>query len=176
MGISRETQLRALKIMQETITHIKRRRDVFRFGNAVVKDRWMKLKAVVSLSDRFSLQSLSPEYCNYFGTIRDPSPGTWTSLSISPSIYLSIYLSICLSIIFLKLCVVMAAYAWVKCEREADGDCYNVLKDGMIISREGTLYGADNRHVRLSLIKSQDDFDQLLMRMRELSSPLKPSK
>ena len=90
-------------------------------------------------------------------------------------LYLSIFLSFFLSF-FLKLCVVMAAYAWVKCEREADADCYSVFKDGMIISREGTLFGADNRHARLSLIKSQDDFDQLLMRMRELSSPLKPSK
>ena len=64
----------------------------------------------------------------------------------------------------------MAAYAWVKCEREIDADCYEVLKKGMIDSRAGTMYGADKHYVRLSLIRSEDDFDQMLMRMKALSS------
>ncbi|XVE60896.1 hypothetical protein DITRI_Ditri05aG0163600 [Diplodiscus trichospermus] len=60
------------------------------------------------------------------------------------------------------------AYAWLKCEREEDKDCYAVLKAANIIGRQGNLFGADNRHVRLSLVKSQDDFDILIERLHKL--------
>lgn len=62
----------------------------------------------------------------------------------------------------------MAAYAWLKCEREEDKDCYAVLKAANIIGREGSVFKAENRYVRLSLIKSQDDFDLLLNRLNNL--------
>ncbi|MQL75567.1 hypothetical protein Taro_007952 [Colocasia esculenta] len=136
LGISRETQLRALKLIKVMISKIKVRGDIFRSGYALTRDRWAKLSAVVSSSDRFSLQNLSPEYCNYFRTSRDPSP----------------------------------AYAWLKCERAADRDCYAVVTAGGIIPRRGTLFGADSSYVRLSLIRSQDDFDLMLQRMKELAS------
>ncbi|XP_078439342.1 pyridoxal phosphate (PLP)-dependent transferases superfamily protein isoform X2 [Wolffia australiana] len=136
MGVSRDTQLRALKIIKEMIMQIKKKGDIFRFGYALTRDRWAKLNAVVASSDRFSLQKLSPEYCNYFRITRDPSP----------------------------------AYAWLKCERETDMDCATVMRTGGIIPREGILYGASSQHVRLSLIKSHDDFDQLLTKMKSLAS------
>ncbi|CAA7397217.1 unnamed protein product [Spirodela intermedia] len=136
LGISRETQLRALKVLKQTISQIKKSEDMFRFGYSQIRNRWIKLNAIVSSSDRFSLQKLSPEYCNYFRTTRDPSP----------------------------------AYAWVKCERKADEDCSSAIRAGGIIPRAGTLYGADSRYVRLSLIRSQDDFDQLLTRMKALTA------
>ncbi|MQL75573.1 hypothetical protein Taro_007954 [Colocasia esculenta] len=135
-GTSREAQLRALKLIKEMIPNIKGRDDIFRFGYAQTRDRWAKLNWVVSSSDRFSLQKLSPEYCNYFRTFRDPSP----------------------------------AYAWLKCERAADRDCYAVVTAGGIIPRRGTLFGADSNYVRLSLIRSQDDFNLMLQRMKELAS------
>lgn len=62
------------------------------------------------------------------------------------------------------------AYAWVKCEREEDDDCFEVLKANGIIGREGSLFGAGSRYVRLSLIKSQDYFDLLLDRINKLVS------
>ncbi|MCL7028164.1 hypothetical protein MKW94_001723 [Papaver nudicaule] len=63
------------------------------------------------------------------------------------------------------------AYAWVKCEREEDEDCYEaLLRDGGIIGRAGSTFHAENRYVRLSLIKSQDDFNWLLQRMDALVS------
>ncbi|PWA47192.1 pyridoxal phosphate-dependent transferase [Artemisia annua] len=62
------------------------------------------------------------------------------------------------------------AYVWVKCEREEEDDCGVVLNAGNIIGRSGSSFGAKDRYVRLSLIKSQDDFELLLQRLTELVS------
>lgn len=69
----------------------------------------------------------------------------------------------------LKFCTPWhAAYAWLKCEREEDKECYRVLKEAGIIGRDGALFGANSSYVRLSLIKAQDDFDILLHQMNKL--------
>ncbi|KAK9134406.1 hypothetical protein Syun_013736 [Stephania yunnanensis] len=64
----------------------------------------------------------------------------------------------------------VTAYAWLKCEREEDHDCYAVLRAARIISRKGSVFSAEDRYARLSLIKNQDDFDLLLDRIDELVS------
>lgn len=53
---------------------------------------------------------------------------------------------------------------------EEDKDCYEVLRAGKIEGREGSKFSAEDRHVRLSLIRSQDDFDMLLLRLNKLIS------
>ncbi|TKY46072.1 Tryptophan aminotransferase-related protein 4 [Spatholobus suberectus] len=60
------------------------------------------------------------------------------------------------------------AYAWLKCEGQQDKNCYEILEAAGIIGREGSLYIADNRYVRLSLIRSQDDFEILTINLRNL--------
>nr|XP_043613366.1 tryptophan aminotransferase-related protein 4-like [Erigeron canadensis] len=60
------------------------------------------------------------------------------------------------------------AYAWVKCEREEDEDCGAILEAAKIKGRAGSVFGAKDRYVRLSLIKSQDDFELLMQRLSEL--------
>ncbi|KAI3675964.1 hypothetical protein L1987_85560 [Smallanthus sonchifolius] len=60
------------------------------------------------------------------------------------------------------------AYAWVKCELEEEDDCGAVLEAGKIIGRSGSRFSAKDRYTRLSLIKSQDDFELLLQRLNEL--------
>ncbi|KAE8674285.1 Tryptophan aminotransferase-related protein 4 [Hibiscus syriacus] len=62
------------------------------------------------------------------------------------------------------------AFAWLKCEREEDKDCNAVLHSMNITGRHGSLFGAESRYVRLSLVKSEDDFDWLLKRMKMLVS------
>ncbi|XP_021771537.1 tryptophan aminotransferase-related protein 3-like [Chenopodium quinoa] len=62
------------------------------------------------------------------------------------------------------------AYAWLKCEREEDEDCYQVLKEAGILGRRGRLFGAGDRFVRLSLLRSQDEFDSLLYNLEILIS------
>ncbi|XVE55105.1 hypothetical protein DITRI_Ditri03aG0134100 [Diplodiscus trichospermus] len=62
------------------------------------------------------------------------------------------------------------AYAWVKCERKEDKDCYAVLQAANITGRRGSIFSAEERYVRLSLIRSQDDFDILIKRLNKLVS------
>ncbi|TYI43085.1 hypothetical protein ES332_A01G144500v1 [Gossypium tomentosum] len=62
------------------------------------------------------------------------------------------------------------AYAWVKCEKEEDKDCYTVLKAANIIGRKGNVFGSEDNYVRLSLVRSQDDFDILIQRLQKLVS------
>ncbi|KAL9449540.1 hypothetical protein AB3S75_011459 [Citrus x aurantiifolia] len=134
MGISRECQLRAFKLLKVVLED--GGNNIFEFGYNTMKKRWENLSKIISLSSRFSLQEIAPQYCTYFKKIRPPSP----------------------------------AYAWVKCEREEDKDCYEILKAAKIIGREGRKFRAEARFVRLSLLKSQDDFDLLLHRLDELIS------
>ncbi|XP_062099654.1 tryptophan aminotransferase-related protein 3-like [Humulus lupulus] len=62
------------------------------------------------------------------------------------------------------------AYAWLKCLRKEEKDCYAVLTAANIIGRTGSAYGAEDQYVRLSLIRTQDDFDQLVHHLKILIS------
>nr|KYP56345.1 Alliin lyase [Cajanus cajan] len=132
MGVSREAQLRALKLLDVVVEGDGKQ--IFQFAYSTMRDRWTRLKQIISKSKRFSLQKLSSEYCTFFKRQRDASP----------------------------------AYAWVKCEREEDKNCYEILEAAGINGREGRVYSADNRYVRLSLIRSQDDFEILINKLTNL--------
>ncbi|KAJ0087044.1 hypothetical protein Patl1_07985 [Pistacia atlantica] len=134
MGVSRDSQLRALKLLKVVLQS--RGREIFEFGYKTMQNRWEKLSKIVSLSNRFSLQEIAPQYCNFFHKVRPASP----------------------------------AYGWLKCEMEEEKDCHEVLKAGKINVREGNKFSADNRHVRVSLIRRQDDFDLLLQRLTKFVS------
>jgi hypothetical protein len=56
----------------------------------------------------------------------------------------------------------------VKCEREEDGDCSDMLLKAKIITRPGVWSDASSSYTRISLLKSQDDFDLLLEKVTEL--------
>lgn len=60
----------------------------------------------------------------------------------------------------------------MKCEAiSEDCTCYEVLRTVNITGRAGSLFGADlNRCVRLSLVRSEDDFDLLLRQINKLVS------
>jgi Allinase len=73
--MSRDTQMRMLKIVKVILANIGRDDDIFKFGFNKMKKRWQRLNELVNSSSRFSLQQISPQYCTYFEKIRDPSPG-----------------------------------------------------------------------------------------------------
>ncbi|KAF3445639.1 hypothetical protein FNV43_RR10815 [Rhamnella rubrinervis] len=133
LGVSRDAQLRALKLFN-VILQGRSGRDIFEFGHKLMSSKWEKLNQTLSASTRFSLQKMGSQYCTFFRRVPEPSP----------------------------------AYAWLKCEREEDKDCYQVLKAANITGREGTVFGAESRYVRLALIRGQDDFDQLLQRLKAI--------
>ncbi|KAF5725657.1 hypothetical protein HS088_TW23G00384 [Tripterygium wilfordii] len=132
MGVSRDSQLRTLKLLRVVLE--REARDLFDFGYKTMSSRWETLSKTISMSKRFSLQEIRPENCTYFDRIREASPG----------------------------------YAWLKCERNEEKNCYRVLKAGNITGRAGKVFGAEDRYVRLSLLRSQDDFDVMLHHLNKL--------
>ncbi|KAI9200916.1 hypothetical protein LWI28_015051 [Acer negundo] len=134
VGVSRDTQLRALKLLKVVLES--RGREIFEFGHKTMRNRWEKLSNTISLSNRFTLQQIPPQYCTFFHKVRASSP----------------------------------AFAWVKCEREEDINCYEVLKAAKIIGRAGRIFQGQDQYVRLSLLRSQDDFDMLIHRLSKLVS------
>ncbi|XVE55106.1 hypothetical protein DITRI_Ditri03aG0134200 [Diplodiscus trichospermus] len=133
LGVSRDTQLRALKLLKVVIEG--EGREIFEFGYMTMKSRWEKLVRVLSSSKRFSYQKIEPQYCSFSHKVREFSP----------------------------------AYAWLKCEREEEKDCYAVLKAANVIGLGG-VFGAEDRYLRLSMIGSQDDFDLLIDHLDTLVS------
>ncbi|TKY45999.1 Tryptophan aminotransferase-related protein 4 [Spatholobus suberectus] len=135
-GVSRETQLRVLKLLKVVLSG--NGRAIYEFGYNTMKNRWTRLSKVLAQSKRFSTQNLKPQYCSFSQQIRTPYP----------------------------------AFAWLKCETSIleNRSCYEVLKAVNITGRVGSLFGADNRFVCLSLVRSEDDFDLLLRQINKLVS------
>lgn len=73
MGVSRDTQLRALKLLKVILQE--NGDEVFQFAYKTMSDRWEKLTQIFSYSKRFSIQKIPPHYCTYFQKVRGPSPG-----------------------------------------------------------------------------------------------------
>ena len=61
----------------------------------------------------------------------------------------------------------------MKCEREEDEDCYDVLLKAKIITRTGVANEAGSRYTRISLLKGDDDFEVLMERVTDLVSEKK---
>ncbi|CAE5959192.1 unnamed protein product [Arabidopsis arenosa] len=134
MGVSKDTQLHALQLLKVVIGD--GGDEIFSFGYGTLKKRWEILNKIFSMSTRFSLETIKPEYCNYFKKVREFTP----------------------------------SYAWVKCERPEDKNCYEIFRAVKITGRNGNVFGSEERFVRLSLIRSQDDFDQLIAILKKFVS------
>ncbi|KAK7380540.1 hypothetical protein VNO78_33053 [Psophocarpus tetragonolobus] len=132
VGVSRDTQLRALKLLNVLLEGDGR--EMFQIAYAIMKNRWTRLEQIMSKSKHFSLQELYPHYCTFFQRVRVSTP----------------------------------AHAWLKCERQQDMNCNEILKTVGINGHEGSVFGADNRHVRLSITGSQDEFEILINKLTNL--------
>lgn len=73
MGVSRDTQLRALKLLKVVLQGSGK--EIFEFGYKTLSSRWAKLTKTLSASKRFSLQSFGPQHCSHFKNTREPPPG-----------------------------------------------------------------------------------------------------
>jgi hypothetical protein len=73
LGVSRDTQLRALKLLNVVVQG--RGREIFEFAYNTMRKRWESLNKAISVSNRFSLQKNEPQYCTFSQKIRGPSPG-----------------------------------------------------------------------------------------------------
>ena len=72
MGVSKETQLHVLQLLKVVVGD--GGNEIFSFGYGTVKKRWETLNKIFSMSTRFSLQTIKPEYCNYFKKVREFTP------------------------------------------------------------------------------------------------------
>ena len=78
LGISKDTQLRALQLLKVALEG--KGRQLFDFGYTTMKERWEKLRNALSMSKRFSIQEIAPRYCTFYEAIKDPSPGDFSIL------------------------------------------------------------------------------------------------
>ncbi|KAL3617739.1 hypothetical protein CASFOL_038060 [Castilleja foliolosa] len=73
IGISRDTQLRALQILKTLLKGDGKQ--ILQFAYKTMSHRWDKLNDVISSSfNHFTIQEISPRFCNFFKQIRGPSP------------------------------------------------------------------------------------------------------
>ncbi|XP_071736432.1 tryptophan aminotransferase-related protein 4-like [Rutidosis leptorrhynchoides] len=72
MGISKDSQVRGLKILKVAIEGDGK--PLFKFAYDKMKDRWERLTFVFNKSTRFSIQQRHPLYCNFFNETRLPTP------------------------------------------------------------------------------------------------------
>lgn len=63
----------------------------------------------------------------------------------------------------------------MKCEREEDRNCSDALLKEKIITRSGVKFDVGCRYTRVSLLKTQDDFEVLLERVTDLVDAEKDS-
>ncbi|OIT27819.1 hypothetical protein A4A49_65055, partial [Nicotiana attenuata] len=67
--------------------------------------------------------------------------------------------------------VSVAAFACVKCKREEDKNCTQVLfQEAKIIGHPGSGFFAENNYVRLGLVTREHDFDMLIPCLEQLIS------
>ena len=78
-GVSRDSQLRALKLLKVVMEGSGR--EIFEFSSKTMKDRWDQLNKTLSVSKHFSLQEITPQHCTFFQQVRTPSPGQYEILS-----------------------------------------------------------------------------------------------
>ncbi|XP_076932147.1 tryptophan aminotransferase-related protein 4-like [Bidens hawaiensis] len=71
-GVSRDTQLRVLKILKLIVEG--NGKSFFEFTNNKMKDRWDSLTSIMSKSKRFSIQERQPLHCTFFNETREPNP------------------------------------------------------------------------------------------------------
>ncbi|KAM3270674.1 hypothetical protein P3S67_028876 [Capsicum chacoense] len=71
-GVPRETQLRALKLLNVVVRGDKK--EMFRFAHTVMRSRWEKLTEILSTSKRFSMEQLPSQHCAFSKQVRPPSP------------------------------------------------------------------------------------------------------
>lgn len=75
IGVSKEAQLRAAKIMETIAESCGHENDFFKFSKLQMKDRWTRLRKVVDQNDIFVVKDYNPSYSCYFQETVKPTPG-----------------------------------------------------------------------------------------------------
>ncbi|XP_010533485.1 PREDICTED: tryptophan aminotransferase-related protein 2 [Tarenaya hassleriana] len=135
IGVSKDSQLRAAKVMKFVSDSCERSRDAtaksfFEHSYDAMSERWKLFREAVTKSKRFSVPDFSPQPCNFLGRVFEPQP----------------------------------AFAWLKCE-EGIEDCEKLMRDKKILTRSGKHFGYGSSHVRISMLDRDPNFDIFLRRI-----------
>ncbi|KAL1568249.1 Tryptophan aminotransferase-related protein 2 [Salvia divinorum] len=141
IGVSKESQLRAAKILQ-VISDSHEQRGGFDAGEAffehnyhLMAKRWKQLRAAVEKSKLFSLPEFPHGKCEFSGRTFASQP----------------------------------AFAWLKCEGETE-DCEGFLRGHKVLTRSGKHFGESTKHVRISMLPRDEVFDQFTERLASITS------
>ncbi|KAH6809441.1 tryptophan aminotransferase related 2 [Perilla frutescens var. frutescens] len=142
IGVSKESQLRAAKILQ-VLSDSHEQRGSFKEGEAffehsyhLMVKRWKQLRDAVKKSKLFSLPEFHHGKCAFSGRTFASQP----------------------------------AFAWLKCEGETE-DCESFLRDYKILTRSGKHFGESSKYVRISVLPRDEVFDQFTERLASITSP-----
>ncbi|XP_042040372.1 tryptophan aminotransferase-related protein 2-like isoform X1 [Salvia splendens] len=146
IGVSKESQLRAAKILQ-VISDSHEQRGIFDEGEAFFEHkyhhmarRWKQLRAAVEKSKLFRLPEFPHGKCEFSGR----------TFALQP------------------------AFAWLKCEGDTE-DCEAFLRGHKVLTRSGKHFGESTRHVRISMLPRDEVFDQFTERLASITSLPLPS-
>lgn len=141
IGVSKDSQLRAAKILQavsDSCDHAAdfgESRNFFEISYHLIAERWNRLREAVEQSGIFSIPELPPASCKY----------TNRTFSTQP------------------------AFAWLKCEGEIE-DCENFLRIHKILTRSGRHFGMSPKYVRVSMLDRDSNYDLFIKRLLTMQS------
>lgn len=136
IGVSKESQLRAAKILQAVsdgyshVGNIKERENLFEYGYSHMVKRWKELRAAVNESGLFSLPEFPSGTCTFSGRAFEPQP----------------------------------AFAWLKCEGEIE-NCESFLRSHKILTRGGKHFGVGPKYARVSMLDRDEKFNIFTKRL-----------
>ncbi|GMH31453.1 hypothetical protein Nepgr_033296 [Nepenthes gracilis] len=139
IGVSKDSQLRAAKILQaisdstELAGDSEISKNFFEFSYNIMADRWKQLREAVKQSELFSLPEFPSAYCKFSNRSFRTQP----------------------------------AFAWLRC-RGGIEDCNDFLQNHKILTRGGRHFGVSPEYVRVSMLAGDDNFHLFLNRLSML--------
>lgn len=137
IGVSKDSQLRAAKILQavsDSSEHggdVEEGRNFFEVNYHLMAERWNQLREAVKQSGLFSTPEFPAAFCNYSNRTFRTQP----------------------------------AFAWLKCEGKID-DCESFLRGHKILTRSGKHFGVSPQYVRISMLDRDSNYHLFIKRLR----------
>lgn len=170
IGVSKESQLRAAKILQ-VLADTHEYRDNFKEGEAffnhsydLMARRWKQLRDAVEKNNIFSLPEFSSGVCTFSGQTFASQPGKILNPTNSSKLIFSRFFKVIYKVYFGDV-----AFAWLKCKGEVD-DCEGFLRGHNIITRSGKHFGDSKKCVRISVLPRDEVFEQFIERLSNITT------
>ncbi|KAL6007099.1 hypothetical protein ACLOJK_032595 [Asimina triloba] len=151
IGVSKDSQLRAAKILRTVREGYEEgpgsgvEGRLFDFGRRIMTERWERLRKAVKKNPIFSLPEFPTAFCNLANEMGTSHPGKLHAAAVE-------------CFFEFLLCCSCSEVAEVE-------DCGAFLKSHKILTRSGSMFGADPRYVRVSMVDRDETFNILVDRL-----------